>query len=136
MKYLFLILFFAAVSLAAADFPLVRNGKAAAGIEIATEHPFCKEAAEVIKKYVKLVSGADIKNTKSAPKIILKIEKGKLDIEGFSYTFPQKNVMVITAGGKWGIRYAAADFCERFLGVRFGQVRCNRPLGCRRHIGW
>ena len=119
MKYLFLILFFAAVSLAAADFPLVRNGKAAAGIEIATEHPFCKEAAEVIKKYVKLVSGAELSDTKAAPKIVLKIEKGKQDIEGFSYTFPQKDVMVITAGGKWGIRYAAADFCERFLGVRF-----------------
>ena len=72
MKYLFLILFFAAVSLAAADFPLVRNGKAAAGIEIATEHPFCKEAAEVIKKYVKLVSGAELSQTESAPKMVPK----------------------------------------------------------------
>ena len=74
MKYLFIILFSAAVSLSAADFPLVRNGKAAAGIEIATEHPFCKEAAEVIQKYVKLVSGAELSDTGAAPKIILKIE--------------------------------------------------------------
>ena len=119
MKFLSLLFFCAAVSLAAADFQLVQNGKAAACIEIATPHPFCDEAANIIKKYVNLVSGAELKASGAAAKIILKIEKGKLDIEGFSYTFPQKDVMVITAGGKWGIRYAAADFCERFLGVRF-----------------
>lgn len=108
----------AAVSLAAADFPLVRNGEAVAGIEAADDAD-SRAAAEIISKYIKLVSGAEISKTGSAPKIVLKIEKGKLDIEGFSYTFPEENVMEITAGGKWGIRYAAADFCERFLGVRF-----------------
>ena len=116
----FLVLFVCSISLAfyASGFTVVKNGKAVACIEPAANAD-CRAAAETIRKYIKLVSGADIKNTKSAPKIILKIEKGKLDIEGFSYTFPEKNVMAITAGGKWGIRYAAADFCERFLGVRF-----------------
>ena len=117
----FIALFLCAFVLTAygTGFTVVKNGKAAAGIEIRTDNADCREAAKIIRKYVKLVSGAELENAKNAPKIVLKIEKGKQDIEGFTYTFPKKDVMEITAGGNWGIRYAAADFCERFLGVRF-----------------
>jgi len=106
-------------ALQAADFRVVENGVAVAGIEIKTADPACQEAAQTIAKYVRLSSGALLGNTAKGPRIILQIEQGKLDIEGFRFRFPSPEVMEITGGGPYGIRFGALDFCERYLGVRF-----------------
>lgn len=140
-KFILLSILVMVFSVSAADLRVVENGRPVVGIEC-TSAPaaMCdaektvreetngkrlsaaeamRDASEIIRKYVRLTTGAQLADTKAGPRIILKIEKGKMDIEGFRFAFPSPDVMEIIGGGPYGLRFAALDFCERFLGVRF-----------------
>ena len=99
-------------------FPVVINGKAAAEI-VPDENQACMEAATLLETYIMKSAGIRMDAPAGSPQICLKIEKGKMDLEGFRFTFPSAGKMVITGGGPNGVKFGALDFCERFIGVRF-----------------
>ena len=99
-------------------FSVVANGKLVAEI-IPDENQACLEAASIIEKYLYTSTGCSMDVPTGLPQISLKIEKGTLDPEGYSFSFPAANKMVITGGGPYGIKYGALEFVERFIGVRF-----------------
>ena len=99
-------------------FPVVTDGKAAAEI-VPDENQACMEAAALLESYIMKSTGIRMDAPAGSPQIILNIEKGKMDLEGFRFTFPSAGKMVITGGGANGIRYGALEFLERFMGVRF-----------------
>ena len=106
-------------SVSAAGFKVVSNGKLVAGL---CPEPFEAaelEAMKILEKYLYLSTGDVPEIVEKGPRIVFKLEKGKMDIEGFRFSFPSKDVMVISGGGKYGLKYGAYEFCERFLGIRF-----------------
>ena len=42
-----------------------------------------------------------------------------MDRDAFTFTFPAEDVMVITGGSGNGLEYAAYEFLERYLGIRW-----------------
>ena len=111
-------LFALAFTCYAGGFPVIKNGKTIVEL-VPDENVACLEASMLVEKYLKKSTGSDANAAAGAPQIFFKIEKGKLDIEGFRFSFPSANKMVITGGGPYGIKFGALDFCERFIGVRF-----------------
>ena len=116
--FLFL-LFFCFASVRAGGFPVVVNGKAAAGLFPDPFEAAELEALKILEKYLYLSTGNVPEITEKGPRIVFKVEKGKMDIEGFRFSFPSKEVMVISGGSPLGLKYGALEFCERFLGIRF-----------------
>jgi hypothetical protein len=111
--------FLSSLFLLAEDFIVVKNGEAIAGIEAGSDLPACRNAVQLIAKYVQLSTGAKLQERSQGSRVVLKIEHGDLDIEGFRVRFLPEQIMEITGGGSNGIHFAALDFCERYLGVRF-----------------
>ncbi|MBQ7694235.1 MAG: DUF4838 domain-containing protein [Lentisphaeria bacterium] len=120
-KILFLLLpIFLALPVPAEEFlPVVLGGKAAAALCPVPDDRACLESSMIIEKYLYLSTGAQMDAPANGPRIELEIRKGELDVEGFRFSFPEKNVMRITGGGPQGLKYGALEFCERFIGVRF-----------------
>ena len=108
-----------AASVFATGFPVVSNGKIVAGLCPDPMAGAELEAAKIIEKYLYLATGEVPDFTEKGRRIVLKVEKGKMDIEGFRFSFPSREVMVISGGGINGLKYGALEFCEKFLGVRF-----------------
>ena len=121
MFFLIVALFFLAFAGIAADqfFPVVKDGKAVVELVTPEDDKACLEAAMIVEKYLCKSAGCRMDAPAGSPQICFQIEKGKLDPEGFRFSFPSADKMVITGGGPYGIRYGALDFCERFIGVRF-----------------
>ena len=110
-------LFFAG-SADAKSFPVIKDGKAVVEL-VPDKNPACIEAAKLVEKYLSKSTGSSMKVPAGSPQILFKIEKGKLDIEGFRFSFPTAGKMVITGGGPNGVKYGALEFVEQFMGVRF-----------------
>ena len=114
----------------ASGFTIVSGGKNVVGL---CPEPFEAaefEAAAIVEKYLYLATGSMPQIAQSGKRIIFKIEKGKMDIEGFRFSFPSKDVMVISGGSAKGLKYAALTFCEKYLGVRFlfpGKIGTHIP---------
>lgn len=129
----FLVLFFlSSLLLVADDFIVVKNGQAVAGIEVGSDVPACRNAAQLIVKYVQLSTGAKLQERNQGSRVVLKIEQGDLDMEGFRVRFLAEQVMEITGGGSNGIHFAALDFCERYLGC----VSCFPGILASIFPGW
>ena len=100
-------------------FPVLKDGKLVAEFITPKDDKACLEASMIIEKFIYKSSGKRADVAVGGAKIYFQIEKGKMDPEGFRFSFPAADKMVITGGGPNGIKYAALDFCERFMGVRF-----------------
>ena len=124
------VLFFSIANLAAAGFPVVSKGKLVAGL---TPEPMAGaelEAAKILEKYLYLATGDVPEIVEKGRRIVFKIEKGKMDIEGFAFSFPSADTMVISGGSANGLKYGVLEFCEKFLGVRFlfpGKIGTHIP---------
>ena len=106
-------------SVCGSGFTVVANGKIVAGL---SPEPMAGpefEAAKILEKYLYLATGDVPEVTEKGRRIVFKIEKGKMDIEGFRLSFPSADKMVISGGSAAGLKYGALEFCERFLGIRF-----------------
>lgn len=105
------------IGIAADEFLFVKDGKAQCRIQKGTsegENDFCKIVNEGAFK----VSGANLASNTAKRQIRTAIDPS-LDPEGFTFTFPDKNTLLVKAGGNWGMRYAAYDFLERYFGIRW-----------------
>ena len=112
-------LLFAVNAASGKSFPVIKNGKVIVEL-MPDEDQACLEASMLVEQYLgKAVGNSRIDAPAGAPQIFFKIEKGKMDVEGFRFSFPAANKMVITGGGPNGVKFGALDFCERFIGVRF-----------------
>ena len=121
-KIIFAIIFLCGISVVNAAekfFPVLKDGKTVVQFITPKDDKACLEAAMIIEKYIYKSTGKRADAASGGAKIYFQIEKGKMDPEGFRFSFPAADKMVITGGGPNGIKYAALDFCERFLGVRF-----------------
>ena len=107
------------VNAAEKSFSILKDGKLVVEFITPKDDKACLEASMIIEKYIYKSSGQRADAIVSDAKIYFQIEKGKMDLEGFRFSFPAPGKMVISAGGPNGIKYAALDFCERFMGVRF-----------------
>ena len=113
---LFFLLF--AVEAAEKTFTVIKDGKTAVEL-VPDENQACLEASMIVEKFLYKSTGKYSEAPAGAPQICFTIEKGKLDLEGFRFSFPSANKMVITGGGPNGVMFGALEFCERFIGVRF-----------------
>lgn len=113
------VLFTFSLVCAAEDFPVVVNGKIVAGLSPEPLRGPELEAMKVLEKYLYQATGDVPEMTGKGRRIVLKIEKGKMDIEGFRISFPSKDVMVISGGSPNGLKYGVLEFCEKYLGIRF-----------------
>ena len=112
-------LLFAVNAASGKSFPVIKNGKVIVEL-MPDEDQACLEASMLVEQYLgKAVGNSRIDAPAGAPQICFKIEKGKMDVKGFRFSFPAANKMVITGGGPNGVKFGALDFCERFIGVRF-----------------
>ena len=114
-----LVFFLCTANVFAAGFPVVSKGKLVAGL---CPEPMAGpelEAAKILEKYLFLTTGDVPEIVEKGRRIVFKIEKGKMDIEGFSITFPSADKIVISGGSPSGLKYGTLEFCERFLGIRF-----------------
>ena len=107
------------VNAAEKSFPILKDGKLVVESITPKDDKACLEASMIIEKYIYKSTGHRADTAVGKAKIYFQIEKGKMDLEGFRFSFPAPGKMVISAGGPNGIKYAALDFCEGFIGVRF-----------------
>ena len=115
----FLCFFCCIAKVCAAGFTVVSNGKIVAGLSPEPFEAAELEAMKLLEKYLYLSTGNVPEIAEKGPRIVLKIEKGKMDIEGFRFSFPSKDVMVISGGSRHGLKYGVLEFCEKYLGIRF-----------------
>lgn len=117
-----------------ADVQLVKNGKAAASIVIPSNWKTVKyekihiyeteinSQAKRLVEYIKRSTGAELPictKAEGAQIQFVQAAPGTMDIEGFSFTFPSKDKVVITVNGQRSLQYAVSEFLERYLGVRW-----------------
>lgn len=116
-----------------AQVTIVSDGKPVASIELPGKVEYTRgrlypldrnEIAGLLADYIKKSTGAmlpvgnsDGKSTGN--RIVLEVESGKMDIEGFRIEFPDAKTIVITGGSMRGLEYGIYDFLERYLGVRW-----------------
>jgi hypothetical protein len=112
------------------DFTIVKNGKVVIGLEPTPLEPSVFEAAAIVENYLYKATNNMPQIVSKGKRIIFKIEKGKMDIEGFKFSFPSKEVMLISGGSSKGLKYGALTFCEKYLGIRFlfpGKIGTHIP---------
>jgi hypothetical protein len=119
---------------------LVAEGKATCVIVIAADAPggkpgipWVKEAADSIAKYIERCSGATVPVVTEPPlnrvvqlhigetKFVRerKLKPTDIDGDGFAIAFPEPGYIVLVGGTDWGTEFAAYEFLERFVGVRW-----------------
>ena len=111
-----------------ADVQLVKNGKAAASIVIPSnwqsvndEKIFIYPAginsqAKRLAEYIRRSTGAELpicNHAEGAQIQFVQSAPGTMDIEGFTFTFPEKDKIVITVNGQRSLQYAVSEFLER-----------------------
>ena len=109
----------AAVSAWAEDFPVVRDGKAAA--TVVTASPKCEKWAAELVDFVEKSTGAKLPVAAQAdgPAVRLEIAPDKhADIEEFSFTFPDDRTLLISGGSENGLKFGVYEFLARYLGLR------------------
>lgn len=103
------------------QFVVVKDGKPQVTLFAAAEH---REAAKVamqqLTNYVAKSTGTELlsADASGARQIRLAVQ-GDMDRDAFTFTFPAEDVMVITGGSGNGLEYAAYEFLERYLGIRW-----------------
>lgn len=128
MRYLKPFLFLIAAMLsgalpAAAQMTLVRNGKPAARIVVAEDTPVNRHAAELLQRFVRESSGAELPLvTKAAPRrgdvVIGAGDTSSLTEDGFRLR-TSDGVLYISSGGDKGAVYGVVTLLERNLGVDY-----------------
>lgn len=128
MRYLKPFLFLIAAMLsgalpAAAQMTLVRNGTPAARIVVAEDTPVNRHAAELLQRFVRESSGAELPLvTKAAPRrgdvVIGAGDTSSLTEDGFRLR-TSDGVLYISSGGDKGAVYGVVTLLERNLGVDY-----------------
>ena len=120
LKKSLLLLLLAAVLPLPAEVVLVKNGVAQAGIAFDSEYKELAKYAQILSDYVQQSSGAALPLNGQMPNTIkLQINPSlHCDIEEFSFTFPDKNTVVISGGSENGLKFGVYRFLEKFLGLR------------------
>lgn len=107
--------------LQAGEFVLVKDGKSDVKIVCSQTKRF-KPYAQALADYIQKSSGAVlpiVPQTAGGKQIKLVIEpKNHSDIEEFSFTFPDKNTLVISGGSENGLKFGVYRFLEMHLGLR------------------
>jgi hypothetical protein len=99
----------------------LKEGQLQMKLQIApNDQDAAKVAVQHLTNYVKKSTGADLQTAEAEEpnQIRLRIQPD-LDREAFTFTFPTAGVMVISGGGNAGLEFAAYEFLERYLGVRW-----------------
>ena len=105
----------------AADVVLVQNGVAQGGISFDPEYKVINKYAQILNDYIQKSSGAilPVNAQKTQTAIKLQITPAlHSDIEEFSFTFPDKNTVVISGGSENGLKFGVYRFLEKYLGLR------------------
>ena len=116
-----LILLSVAVLPICADVVLVENGTAYAGIRFDSEYKTINKHAQVLQDYIRKSSGAVLPINAQISQTAIKLEiapEKHSDIEEFSFTFPDKNTVVISGGSENGLKFGVYRFLEKYLGLR------------------
>ena len=107
---------------AADEFVVVENHQAKCTIVVPSTQGKFMKWAKALAGFVKASSKADlaIKSGSADGAVIkLQIDPAKhSDIEEFSFTFPDKNTIVISGGSENGLKYGVFRFLENYVGLR------------------
>ena len=111
----------AAVTPVCGQLVVVKDGKPQVQLYAAAEH---QEAAKVamqhLTRYVAKSTGATLAAAAASGGGQIRLEvRDDMDREAFAFSFPAEDVMVMTAGGAHGLEFAAYEFLERYLGIRW-----------------
>ena len=120
-KSLLLLVLAAAVMSLSAGVVLVENGSAKAVIEVVNQDKRAEKYAVILADYIQKSSGAKLAIAKAGQLNVVKlvIDPAKhSDIEEFSFTFPDKNTVVISGGSENGLKFGVYRFLEKYLGLR------------------
>ena len=120
-SFLLSVLAAAAVLPLSADVVLVDNGAAKSSIVFDAEDKRIEKYALIMNDYIEASSGAVLPVNKSGNTAVVKLviaPKQHSDIEEFSFTFPDKNTVVISGGSENGLKFGVYRFLEKYLGLR------------------
>ena len=120
-KSLLLLVLAAVVMPLSAGVILVENGSAQAVIEVVNQDKRAEKYAVILADYIQKSSGVKLAITKADKLNVVKlvIDPAKhSDIEEFSFTFPDKNTVVISGGSENGLKFGVYRFLEMNLGLR------------------
>ena len=110
---------FLTAAVMAEDFPVVRDGKAAA--TVIAGNKACGKWAKELVSYVEKSTGARLPVAAQAdgPAIRLEIAPEKhADLEEFTFTFPDERTLLISGGSENGLKFGVYEFLARYLGLR------------------
>ena len=103
-------------------FVVVENHQGKCSIVVPENTPRYTKWAKELAKYIKASSKAElaVQSGAAAGAVIkLQIDPAKhSDIEEFSFTFPDKNTVLISGGCENGLKYAVYHFLEKYVGLR------------------
>ena len=103
-------------------FVVVENHQGKCSIVVPENTPRYTKWAKELAKYIKASSKAELAVQSGAVAgavIKLQIDPAKhSDIEEFSFTFPDKNTVLISGGCENGLKYAVYHFLEKYVGLR------------------
>ena len=102
---------------------LTENGKSEFKLVVPSELqvPLKEDIAEFLRCF-KAATGTELPVLSSADskRILLQVNSSREgDPEAFSFTFPDKNTIIISGGSLHGVRFALSDFLERYVGCRW-----------------
>lgn len=120
-RIIFAGLCFLLISWSASAVELVSNGSVRASIVIPAGDKRIEKYADILQHYIRLSSGAELKRGAVAGlnTVKLVIDPARhSDIEEFSFTFPDKNTVVISGGSENGLKFGVYRFLEKYLGLR------------------
>ncbi len=104
----------------AGEFVLAENGKSSVAVEYGSDKR-CRQYAQVFADYVKKSSGAELQVVPQTAgkkvKLVIAPEQHS-DIEEFSFTFPDKNIVIISGGSENGLKFGVYRFMEKYMGLR------------------
>ena len=109
-------------SLTAEEFVIVENNQGKCSIVVPVNEARYTKWAQALVKYIKASSKAEIavkSGTVDGAVIKLQIDPSKhSDIEEFSFTFPDKNTILISGGCENALKYGVYRFLEKYVGLR------------------
>ena len=109
-------------SAAAADrFSVVRAGQPQVEVEVGEQDAAARKWAAELIKYIRKSTAAELplSTLASGRKIKLEIRpEAHSDPEGFSFTFPDENTLLISGASENGIKFAVYEFLERSIHLR------------------
>ncbi|MEY2904175.1 MAG: hypothetical protein RJA52_191 [Bacteroidota bacterium] len=124
MKNWVLLLFFGLTSqLASAQFVIVQKNIPKTSIVFSENEPYSKDAALLLQRFVKEISGAQLELISNPPfpkENVIILQNNRYDLqEDEFYISSTAQKLLIEASGDQGIIYGVVEILEQFFGVRY-----------------